>query len=151
MIRVTSPGLARTVSFQPVSLGSGGRGGPTDKIRFIWITDKCSTTQYLKSNKVQVNRMGIRCSIVKLPNLYSSVLWGFCYRRLIPHPCYLIKVLDGQTHRSLPLRYFFLPITASVGSSRSKQLSFSGILLLSGLDSFCLTRNFMICVRSGDG
>ena len=84
---VASPGFIRTVSFQPISLASGGMASPMKRNPAGRITGECLSLDDLDVDQVEMDRMGVPGEVEELPDFDRAgarVLRGRCDVRLPP-------------------------------------------------------------------
>ena len=74
---VASPGFVRTVSFQPISLASGGIRGSGESDTGRRITFKWLPLDDLDIDEVEMDRMGISGKVEQLPDLDRAGSRGF--------------------------------------------------------------------------
>ena len=74
MTVVTSPGFIRTVSFQPISLASGGVGGPV-KCSLPGTPRKGLPLNDLHVHQVEMDGMGVAGEIEDLPDFDRPGAW----------------------------------------------------------------------------
>jgi hypothetical protein len=80
MMRVISAGSARTVSFQPASVGAGGRAGPVKRSAPLdpeVQTRRRAAVEYLEPDQMQMDGVRILRQIDEFPNFGGVEFWLF--------------------------------------------------------------------------
>ena len=81
---VASPGFIRTVSFQPISLASGGIGAAERSA--YRITRECLSLDDLDIDQVEVDRVGVAGEVEELPDFDCAALGVLGGRRVWQPP-----------------------------------------------------------------